>query len=195
MRDPFGRERTLKRALEVAAEARPVQELGLTPEALGALSDENREAEAAALREAYRGAAPDPLWREPFILPTEGVNTSAFGLPRRYAVSGAVSFHQGADIAAPQGTPIVATNDGVVLLTGFYPIKGGLTVIDHGGGVSSLYFHQAVMVVTPGQRVRRGERIGEVGSTGLATGPHLHWEMRVNAVPTDPLAWVGRLLP
>lgn len=195
VRDEFGRERRFERALEVTADPRPVEELDIAPSVLSVSTTENREAEAAALSAVYQAAAPDPLWRDPFVLPTEGRSTSSFGSPRRYAPGGNVSYHQGADIAAPQGTPIRATNDGVVRLAGFYPIKGGLTVVDHGGGVHSLYFHQSVLHVAPGQRVRRGEAIGEVGTTGLSTGPHLHWEMRVNTVPTDPLAWVGKRLP
>ena len=80
-------------------------------------------------------------------------------------------------------------------VAGFYPIKGGLVVLDHGGGVFSLYFHQSEILVEAGQRVRRGEVVGEVGSTGLSTGPHLHWEMRVAEEPTNPLEWVGKVVP
>lgn len=193
--DEFGRETRLERPLEVAADPRPVEELAIAPSVLSASTPANRELEADVLTDAYRAGVADPLWRDPFLLPVEGSSTSSFGSPRRYAPGGGVSYHQGADIAAPEGTPIVVTNDGVVRVAGFYPIKGGLTVIDHGGGVSSLYFHQSVMQVAPEQRVRRGEQIGEVGTTGLSTGPHLHWEMRVNTLPTNPFAWVGKVLP
>lgn len=80
-------------------------------------------------------------------------------------------------------------------VAGFFPIKGGLVVLDHGGGVFSLYFHQSHIRVAVGDEVKRGAVIGEVGTTGLSTGPHLHWETRVNEVATNPLEWVGKVVP
>jgi hypothetical protein len=172
-----------------------VQELRLAPSTLALITPEAREREAAALAAARAEPADPPRWREPFLLPIEGRGTSGFARARRYAPGGPVSFHVGEDIAAPTGTEIRATNDGVVRLAGMYPIKGGLTVIDHGAGVTSRYYHQSQLRVAAGDVVRRGQVIGEVGSTGLSTGPHLHWEMRVQGQPTDPLAWVGRVRP
>ena len=84
---------------------------------------------------------------------------------------------------------------GIVQVADFYPIKGGLVAIDHGGGVTSLYFHQSKILVSVGDEVARGDVIGESGATGLVTGPHLHWEMQVLGRPSDPLSWVERLVP
>lgn len=172
-----------------------VEELRLSAAILSVITPEGRELEAAAIAVA-RADATDPLrWTEPFVLPIEGRGTSGFAHPRRYAAGGPVSFHLGEDIAAPTGTPIQATNDGLVVLAGHYPIKGGLTIVDHGAGVTSRYYHQSAILVKAGDVVLRGQAIGEVGSTGLSTGPHLHWEMRVAGEPTDPLAWVARSRP
>ena len=128
-------------------------------------------------------------------MPIGGVNTSGFGDARRYAQGGPVSFHYGLDLAAPMGTPVHATNVGRVLIAGHYPIKGGFIAVDHGGGVMSYYFHLSSVNVVDGQLVQRGEVIGEVGSEGLSTGPHLHWEMRVHEEATNPLEWVDRTFP
>jgi murein DD-endopeptidase MepM/ murein hydrolase activator NlpD len=89
----------------------------------------------------------------------------------------------------------VATNDGVVRIADFYQIKGGWVVLDHGHGVSSHHFHLARIDVVVGDVLSRGAVIGAVGTTGVSTGPHLHWEMRVDGVPTHPLQWVGRRYP
>ena len=194
--DQYGREVTVERTLSVLSDLRPVQELSIPASALRSSTPENRELEAQAVAAAFSASlGGNPLWSEPFLLPIQGRGTSGYGTPRRYAPGGRVSYHQGADIAAPTGTPILATNDGRVLIADFYPIKGGLVVLDHGAGVYSFYFHQSVIDVSAGESVARGQKIGEVGSTGLSTGPHLHWEMRVNTVSTDPLKWVGQVFP
>ncbi|MCA9837298.1 MAG: M23 family metallopeptidase [Trueperaceae bacterium] len=195
--DSYGRTVTLNKQLTVVADEREVENLNLTETTYSVVTAEAQEREREALDGAYQSARtrPLPLWREPFVIPIEGRMTSGYGTPRRYISGGNVSFHTGADIAAPQGTPIRASNDGVVLISNFYPIKGGLTVIDHGASVFSFYFHQSKFLVQVGDTVKRGQIIGEVGTTGLSTGPHLHWEMQINGVPTNPLDWVDKLLP
>ena len=194
--DRYGREVTVERTLNVQSDPRPVQELRIPASALSSSTPENKELEAQAVAAAFNASlGGNPLWDEPFLLPIQGRGTSGYGTPRRYAPGGRVSYHHGTDIAVPAGTPILATNDGVVLIADFYPIKGGLVVLDHGAGVYSFYFHQSQIEVSAGEEVERGQKIGEVGSTGLSTGPHLHWEMRVNTVSTDPLKWVGEVFP
>lgn len=193
--DEFGRRVEAVAEVTVLPDPQPVEELNLSPAVLSVSTPEGRELEARMFNEAYANPLPDPLWTEPFLLPIEGLGTSGFGAPRRYAPGGRVSYHFGSDIAAPAGTPVLATNAGVVLVADFFPIKGGLVIIDHGAGVTSLYFHQSRILVAAGERIERGRIIGEVGSTGLSSGPHLHWEMRVAARPTDPLVWVDRVLP
>lgn len=195
--DEYGRTVSETRELEVLEYPQPVEDLVIPSSVLARATPEGEALEAELMAAAYARAeeTPEPLWLEPFALPLEGRDTSSFGSPRRYAPGGNVSYHYGADLAAPTGTPIRATNRGRVLVADFYPIKGGLVVIDHGAGVYSLYLHQSKVVARVGQQVERGEVIGEVGSTGLSTGPHLHWEMRVFGEASNPLSWVDKLLP
>lgn len=195
LRDEFGRESVAEGEVRVVADRRPVEQLNLSGETLSLITPEAREREAAALAAGYAQAEPLPLWREPWLVPIDGRSTSGYGHPRRYAPGGRVSRHNGADIGAPTGTPVRAANTGVVRVADTFPIKGGFVMIDHGGGVFSLYLHLSAVHAEAGQRVERGATIGEVGSTGLSTGPHLHWEVRLDGRPTDPMAWAGRVLP
>ena len=100
--------------------------------------------------------------------------------------------HAGADIGAPSGEPIHAVDDGTVIMAGYNGGYGNFTVIDHGGGLTSGYGHQSSINVSVGEQVKRGQVIGAVGSTGLSTGPHLHFEARVNGMPYSPKGWFGQ---
>ena len=118
--------------------------------------------------------------------PTDGFISSGYGLRWNGA-----EFHQGIDIAAEMGTPIVATADGVVTIAGWNAGGyGNMVDIDHGSGVSTRYGHASAVVVTPGQRVRRGQIIAYVGSTGHSTGPHLHYEVRLSGQPVNPSSYL-----
>lgn len=194
-RDGLGRPAATTGAIVVDPLDQEVQELRVPAETLAVVTPEGRALEAATLEAAAPDPTDPPRWTEPFVLPVEGRGTSGFARARRYAPGGRVSFHEGEDIAAPEGTPIRATNDGIVVVAGSFPIKGGMTIVDHGAGVTSRYYHQARIDVEVGDVVRRGQIVGAVGSTGLSTGPHLHWEMRVADVASDPLAWVGKMRP
>jgi murein DD-endopeptidase MepM/ murein hydrolase activator NlpD len=195
--DEHNREVKLEASLTILEDPRQVEELNLSTDTLQVVTPEGRELEQQALEIAYASSAehPFPQWTEPFMQPAQGRFTSPFGLPRRYVAGGNISYHFGTDIASPAGTPIYATNAGRVVVADFYPIKGGLVVIDHGASVYSLYFHQSKILVKVGDTVSRGQKVGEIGTTGLSTGPHLHWEMRVNQIATDPMSWVGKVLP
>ena len=118
--------------------------------------------------------------------PTNGFISSGYGLRWNGA-----EFHQGIDIAAEMGTPIVATADGVVTIAGWNAGGyGNMVDIDHGSGVSTRYGHASAVVVTAGQRVRRGQIIAYVGSTGHSTGPHLHYEVRLSGQPVNPASYL-----
>jgi murein DD-endopeptidase MepM/ murein hydrolase activator NlpD len=119
-----------------------------------------------------------------FIWPVLGPVTSPFGW--RWG-----RMHEGIDIGAPSGTPIRAAAAGTVIYAGWLGGYGNLTVIDHGGGVATAYGHQSSLAAGNGAFVAQGQVIGYVGSTGHSTGPHLHFEVRVNGVPQDPLGYLS----
>jgi murein DD-endopeptidase MepM/ murein hydrolase activator NlpD len=115
--------------------------------------------------------------------------TSGFG-PRVHPIYGDVRVHTGVDFGASYGTAIHAAADGVVVSAGPLGGYGNATVIDHGNGLATLYGHQSSIIVSPGQHVSRGQVIGYVGCTGLCTGPHLHFEVRVRGTPVDPMQYL-----
>jgi len=117
--------------------------------------------------------------------PVPGPIISGFG-PRVDPITGAAGFHPGDDLQATFGTPIHACRAGVVLIASPQGGYGNAVVIDHGGGMGTLYGHQSLVAVHPGDRVQAGDVIGYVGSTGYSTGPHLHFEVRLSGIPVDP---------
>lgn len=125
----------------------------------------------------------------PSIKPTQGWLTSGFGY-RICPFTGLKMFHKGMDIAASTGTPVIAPADGVVIWIGRKGNYGKMLVIDHGYGYTSRYGHTSRIITSLGERVKRGQKIAEVGNTGRSTGPHLHYEVRVKGVPTDPRKFV-----
>ena len=108
-----------------------------------------------------------------------------------HPILGIRKLHEGIDIWAPAGTPIQAAAGGVVVWAGPRGGYGNAVIIDHGSGVGTVYAHQSTVGVSPGQSVSRGQTIGYVGQTGLAGGPHLHFEVRVGGRTYDPLAYVS----
>ncbi len=126
----------------------------------------------------------------PSIMPTQGWLSSAFSRMRAHPVLHISRPHEGIDVSAPQGAPIEAPANGTVLRAGWENGYGNVIEINHGYGVVTRFAHASKLLVGRGQRVTRGERVALVGSTGLATGPHLHYEVHVNGRPVDPLRYV-----
>ena len=125
----------------------------------------------------------DPLL--PFSLPVKGRESSQFGL-KRFFNEQARRPHGGLDIAVPKGTPILAPAEGTVIETGHYFFSGKCVFIDHGKGLITLYAHMSKITVKVGDKVKTGDKIGEVGQTGRVTGPHLHWSVAMNTTYVDP---------
>jgi len=121
----------------------------------------------------------------PSIWPVEGTVTSSFG-EREDPFNGEGAFHAGLDISAPKGTVVRATGDGLVTLAAMENGYGREVTIDHGHGVRTVYGHLSGMIVLAGQHVTRGQIIGYVGQTGRSTGPHLHYEVRIDNIPVNP---------
>jgi murein DD-endopeptidase MepM/ murein hydrolase activator NlpD len=117
------------------------------------------------------------------------VLTSSFGY-RESPTTGASSYHQGIDMGADEGDPIYAADSGTVTLAGWYGGYGNCVIINHGNGMVTLYGHMSSIACYEGQSVSRGEVIGYVGETGVATGPHLHFSLWIDGVPTDPLPYI-----
>jgi murein DD-endopeptidase MepM/ murein hydrolase activator NlpD len=151
-------------------------------------AEARREAEIAQIRAARADIAPWPFWRGQFQWPATGRISTHFGAQRFYGDRPA-SYHSGMDIAAPTGTPVAAPIPGVVrLAAGPFSLEGNLIIIDHGRGLFSVMMHLSQIDVNAGDIVAQGQKIGEIGSTGRSTGPHLHWGMTWHGVRVDPEA-------
>lgn len=150
-----------------------------------------REPEYNAIVAARAKVTDAEGWKQDFIWPVKGRISGKFGRQRIYADEPG-SYHSGLDIAPGHGVPFVAPADGVVVLarTGF-SLEGNLIIIDHGAGLNSAFLHASKIVVSEGQSVKQGQHIGNVGSTGRSTGPHLHWGLKWGASRIDPLLLVG----
>jgi murein DD-endopeptidase MepM/ murein hydrolase activator NlpD len=132
----------------------------------------------------------EKMARIPSIMPTAGWLSSNFSLSRFHPILHYARPHEGIDVSAPMGAPIVAPAGGVVRLVTVETGYGNVLEIDHGDGIVTKYAHCSRIVVKRGQHVKRGEIIANVGSTGLSTGPHVHYEIHVNGKVVDPLTYV-----
>lgn len=126
----------------------------------------------------------------PTLMPAQGWITSYYGPRISPTSSGYLRMHEGLDIGAVPGVPIRSPADGIVTFSGVKPGFGNFVQIDHGYGLETIYAHAKSLVATKGQRVARGDKLATVGSTGYSTGPHLHYEVRVNGTPVDPLYFI-----
>jgi murein DD-endopeptidase MepM/ murein hydrolase activator NlpD len=132
----------------------------------------------------------DRLASMPSIMPTQGWLTSRFSMMRTHPVLHQSRPHEGIDVVAPTGTPILAPGAGVVVSAERETGYGNTIVINHGHGIVTRYAHASRLLAKPGQRVQRGERIALVGNSGLSTSPHLHYEVLVNGRPVNPLRYI-----
>jgi murein DD-endopeptidase MepM/ murein hydrolase activator NlpD len=142
-----------------------------------------QELSVAAEQKSSRWAATPSIW------PVKGWVTSGFG-PRVSPFTEKPAWHDGLDIGAAANAPVQAPAQGRVTSVGFDPKLGNVVKLDHGFGIETLYGHLAKALVKEGQRVKRGDVVGLVGSSGLATGPHLHYMVKVNGQTFDPTKYI-----
>ncbi|MGA2463188.1 MAG: peptidoglycan DD-metalloendopeptidase family protein [Thermodesulfobacteriota bacterium] len=129
------------------------------------------------------------LTHTPSVWPVMGWVTSGFGF-RTNPFTGLTQMHEGLDISNRVGTPVVATAEGIISDTGNDVVHGRILVISHGFGMTTRYSHLSKVMVQVGQKVKRGDKVAEVGTTGRTTGPHLHYEVRLNGIPVNPMRYV-----
>jgi murein DD-endopeptidase MepM/ murein hydrolase activator NlpD len=178
---------TAMRRRSVESEVAEMESLSTAEESEleGLIVERERELAAQQRAAGIAGAPPSAGGLGRFSWPVIGTITSPFGW-RTNPNGGGPEFHQGLDIAAPTGTTVTAAAAGTVLMAQWYGGYGNYILIDHGGGYSTGYGHLSAFYVSVGQVVQRGQAIGAVGMTGDATGPHLHFEVRIAGKPVDP---------
>lgn len=186
--DGRGRRLSGRRTLRVLDAGFPVQRLTV-PRPFVELDAETLERvghEKAVLDRLWETVTPDRLWHAPFRLPLDGAGpASGFGV-RRIINGEPRAPHTGTDFPAPAGAPVVAANAGIVALVADQFFAGTSVILDHGLGLYTMYFHLQESLVSTGQRVDAGQVIARAGSTGRATGPHLHWGARLYGARIDP---------
>ena len=172
------------------------QMVAVPPELASLLAPEVRANEDAFLTPIYSQFTAEQFWDGLFQLPvTNTVVTAGYGIARAYNGGTYDIYHTGIDFAGPVGTPIMAAANGQVVFSDALELRGNTVIINHGLGVMTAYFHLEQSLVEVGQMVTAGEIIAEMGSTGLSSGPQLHWDLRIMDVPVNGLPWTRQLFP
>lgn len=167
----------------------PVEYITLPPGQIEGLPPDQIQLEINIRAETFAVFTPAKLWSGAFIVPAAGSITATFGDGRSYNGGPVSSRHSGTDFGADEGAPVVAAATGRVAFAGYLATRGNSVIIDHGAGVFTGYHHMSRIDVAIGQDLVLGQQVGAVGATGLATGPHLHWELIVGGINVDPLPW------
>jgi len=172
------------------------QQIALSEEKSGLLAPEVSETEFIKLNAIWTQVSPTLWWTGVFTRPigSQYETTSPFGTRRTYSggAYATTSYHAGQDFGAPAGIPILAPAAGVVVLAEPLQVRGNAVVIDHGRGIFTGYWHLSEIKVTAGQSVTIGDVLGLVGTTGMSTGTHLHWELRIYGIAVDPMQFLAQ---
>ena len=162
----------------------PSSMVDLDPTTLERVNAESQRVEAV-----FQRTRKEKLWKGRFLRPVPGEISTPFGL-RRVINRQNKSPHSGVDLRAEEGTPILASNAGSVILVDDFFFSGKSVILDHGQGVYSMYFHLSEILVREGEKISKGDVLGQVGSTGRSTGPHLHWGVRIQGAKVDPFSLI-----
>lgn len=188
--DSAGQAANLNINIQVLAGNYGNETINLLADRTGLLDASVESAEQQLLQTVMGNFTPTRYYDGPMGLPAAAPMTSPYGRKRSYNGGPFDRFHSGTDFAGAPGAPVLAAAPGYVVLADHLNVRGNATVIDHGWGVFTGYWHQTDIYVHVGDFVATGQTIGTVGSTGRVTGAHLHWELWVNGIPVDPMQWV-----
>jgi murein DD-endopeptidase MepM/ murein hydrolase activator NlpD len=169
----------------------PVEYITLDPQAAALLAPEIVQGEIARRAAIFAGYTAQRMWSGAFVAPARGALSSLYGEGRSYNGGPVTDYHRGTDFIGGIGDPVYAAAAGRVVFTGALQVRGNAIMIDHGAGVFTAYHHLSSFSVNEGQAVASGQQIGAIGSTGLVTGPHLHWEVIVRGVEVDGELWLA----
>ncbi len=193
--DSGGRQTSMTTSVQVVAGKFWYETINMTEAQQALLAPDIVIAERDQLASIYDVFTPQRYWNGLFALPTNGKITSVFGSRRDYVGAEFNKYHEGVDFWGTAGTPVYAPADGVVVLAQPLKVRGNALIIDHGWGVYSGLYHLSEIDVTVGQRVSQGQAVARIGSTGLSTGSHLHWDVRIRNMNVDPMQWTRRIFP
>jgi murein DD-endopeptidase MepM/ murein hydrolase activator NlpD len=182
-----GSQGNLTQAVNVVVTGWTLDQVALGPSQTALLDPKVTEQELTELTRIYGQRSPEKLWSQGWFLPVDGPLTTRFGERRSYNGGPVTGHHSGTDIGAVDGVAVHSCNSGRVVMARQLQIRGNMVIVDHGGGLFSGYAHLREFSVAEGQLVGRGDPVGLVGSTGLSTGAHLHWEIATGGVLVDAL--------
>ncbi len=173
--------------IDITTKVFTVENVDFVPEKTALMTAEHRE--SVIIHQADLYLSRDQQWEGVFMYPVEGKIIGEFGLKRTRNGTIDAGFHKGIDLRADKGTPALAANAGTVVLASHFKAHGNTVMINHGQGVMTIYLHLSSISVKLRQKVHKGQEIGKVGATGLATAPHVHFQVFVHGVPVDPQQW------
>lgn len=188
-RDLAGNETVLDTQIQVGRGSFLSEHIVLSADHLRFFTSGQYDLELKQLNEYYSNSGNEKLWEGSFEQPVRGVVSSGYGIDRSF--NGAERRrHLGTDFDVPVGTPIAAVARGKVVFAQQLPVRGNAVVLDHGVGVHSTYYHMSRLDVKPGDLVAKSQPLGLSGATGMVTGPHLHFEIRIAGVAVEPMEWL-----
>jgi murein DD-endopeptidase MepM/ murein hydrolase activator NlpD len=174
--------------IEISTRTFQIENINFAPDKTALMQAEHRESELIHRKNQY--LTRDQQWEGVFMYPVDGPQIGDFGLKRVRNGTIDAGFHKGIDLRAAKGTPVLAANTGTIVLAQGLKAHGRTVLINHGQGVMTIYLHMQTLLVKDRQKVHKGQVIGKVGSTGLSTAPHVHFQVFVHGVPVDPKPWI-----